>query len=151
MLVIHNQKLAEKLERIARRNNESVEEVIGRIADELEPEPFALPSPEEMLEQISSRLFGAARGYWLRVGDTARLQLSDEELESQLIGIDADGVPLLVGDPGWDTPTPGTGAAAALAAHAADLHFGREDSAMKSREILENEFGLSPAADENAR
>jgi len=105
-----NQKLAERLQEIARRENRPVEDIIESWVDRYAP-TSAGPADNDIevppditdeqqkaayraaIRQMRPKLYAKAREYWRKVGDTERLKLTDAELDQQFWLIDQDGVP----------------------------------------------------------
>lgn len=97
--------LARKLEAIAERWHQSLEEMLESVVDQYpttdEPLPTHLTHFEDdpcylaAKRAIAPRLYARARAYCTEVGDQRRLALTDEELDEQFVRFDAEGAPLL--------------------------------------------------------
>ena len=99
-------KLAERLERIAARQQRPVEQVLAELVDHYE-DPLYAAVPDDVADKdayvaalhvVRPELYVMAREYWQKVDDQAHLALTDRELDEQFWLIDpALGIPRLRG------------------------------------------------------
>jgi hypothetical protein len=110
--LIIEDRLAERLRAVAKRENRSVEAVLETLLDRYapssspKPEAHQVASQEEAIKQLHAKLYRMAREYWAQVGDKERLALTDAELDEQFWLIDDDGIPRLKSDAGKFTLKP---------------------------------------------
>ncbi len=107
--LIISEKLAERLQRLAAREQRPIEAILEEMMAQYEDEPLLADVPDDVqdkvayvkaLREVRPKLYAIAREYWQRVGDEARLALTDEQLDEQFWVIDPDGVPRLKSDQG---------------------------------------------------
>jgi hypothetical protein len=98
-----SEKLAERLKQIAARQQRPVEMVLEELIDKYD-DPLYDAVPEDIedkesyvkaLHVVRPKLYAIAREYWQKVGDQARLALTDKELDEQFWLIDPSGIPRL--------------------------------------------------------
>lgn len=87
--------LARRLQHLAQQQNRTVEELLSEVASQQEKQ-----ADPELVRQFRAKLYRMARDYWQQVGDTARLALTDTELDEQFWLIDHEGIPRLKADMG---------------------------------------------------
>lgn len=104
--------LAEQLREIARQENRQPEDVLRDMLTDYRP--TSIPPPvksavereqktrqqDEAERRVQQRIYARARRYWKQVGDTERLNLTDEELDAQFWLIDHEGIPRLESEQG---------------------------------------------------
>jgi hypothetical protein len=140
-LLIRDETIARRVLDIAEREGRSVEAVIASMIDRYQsPPPLSDAERAARLRAVRARAYAEARRYWQEAGDTARLALTDEELDAQFWMFDAEGIPRLKADEGQPGIVPSSRARLAASAKAANIQFSSNDVASRSREILEEEF-----------
>ncbi len=104
-----SEKLAERLQRLATRQQRPIEAILEEMMAKYEDDPLLADVPDDVqdkaayvkaLREVRPKLYAMARDYWRRTGDQARLALTDEQLDEQFWVIDPDGVPRLKSDQG---------------------------------------------------
>lgn len=107
-----NQKLAERLQEIARRENRPVEDILeswvehytpanaGPADNDIDVPPDITDEQQKAayraaIRQMRPKLYEKAREYWRKAGDVERLKLTDVELDQQFWTIDHEGIPRL--------------------------------------------------------
>ncbi len=99
-----SEKLAERLKRIAQRENRPVEAVIEKLLDSYGDDVLLESVPPDIedkaayvaaLREIRPKLYKKAREYWQQTGNHERLALTDEQLDEQFWLIDHEGIPRL--------------------------------------------------------
>lgn len=123
--------LIEKLEAIARREHRTPADVLESLLENYEPDAD--------VREVRQAIYKRARDYWQKVGDEARLALSDVELDEQFWFIDADGIPHLKSDD-VELPDDPLLKMAEMALEANLLFVDSADISERSREILETEY-----------
>src|SRR5690349_12808309 len=110
--LIISQKLAERLQEIARRENRPVEDILeswvahytpvsaGPADNDIEVPPDITDEQQKAtyraaIRQMRPKLYEKAREYWRKAGDVERLKLTDAELDQQFWTIDHEGIPRL--------------------------------------------------------
>lgn len=141
-LVIENQQLAETLRELAQREQRSVEALLLELVERYQEQPsdktVIMPSPApDPVARLRRFAFERARRYWHETGDEARAQLTDTQLEEQILRFDENDVPYLKADVQHHES-----ALARLAALARNdpLSLGREAVSARSDAILNEEF-----------
>ncbi len=98
--------LAERLQDLAQYEQQPVEAILERL---LNSYPLVAAIPEDIddkagylagLRELRPKLYQKARAYWQQVGNSARLALTEAELDEQFWCIDPEGIPRLKVDRG---------------------------------------------------
>jgi hypothetical protein len=109
--LVIGKKLAERLQKIAERENRPVDNLVEELVESYEnsfdEEALWETVPSDIedkagyvaaLKELRPKLYKMAREYWQRVGDKERLALSNRELDRQFWLIDHEGIPRLKSD-----------------------------------------------------
>lgn len=137
MLIISDEKLIQRLQQIAERENRPVEEVIRSMLAQYPAAKMPLQEPAEDAARAARRkIYASARRHWQAAGETARASMTDEALDELFGGFDEEGIPRLKSEMPAGPP-PGSLAYAAHVAGRGRLRSGRPDLARRSREILQ--------------
>lgn len=144
MLVIHDEQVIRQLQKLADDEKRPVEAVLksllqGYSADHAADISTTLDK-DDALRQYRVKMYAKARHYWQSVGDSARLALTDTDLDEQFWLFDTDGIPRLKSD--QDTVEIPDNAMARLAKSATSTTFrsGQPDLAERADEIMDDEF-----------
>jgi hypothetical protein len=126
MIVIQDEQLSERLNEIAQRKNQSVEDVLRSLLERDDDYPLVsteetTESTDETVRRIRQNAYAEARRYWQETGDSARLALTDAELDDQFWTFDGEGIPRLKSEQGTIELPPGSGWLLAQAAVNAKL------------------------------
>jgi hypothetical protein len=111
--LVIDEKLVQRLQEIAQRENRTVDAVLEALLDSYEnghdEEALWEAAPPDIedkagyvaaLNQLRPKLYEIAREYWRRIGDQERLALTDRELDRQFWLIDHEGIPRLKSEQG---------------------------------------------------
>ncbi len=104
-LQIQDEQLAVQLQRIAEKENRSVDAVLKTLLEQYEP--------DDASQRVRRKVYVKARAYWQSVGDTAKADLTDDELDEQFAFFDPEGIPRLKSEVDSLDPPVGTTAYAA--------------------------------------
>jgi len=138
MLVIHNEQLANRLQRIATRENRPIEDVLESLLADY-PEEMPAAQTENAVQQYRAKLYLRSRQYWQQTGDVKRLALTDAELDEQFWLFDADDIPRLKADQDAVSLLPSSGAWLAKTVESVGLSD-QVDIAGHADDILREEF-----------
>src|SRR5262245_21759099 len=92
--------LSAQLEAIARREKRSPEAVLKSMFAQYRSRQATSEPVTDAVRKVQLRTYARARAYWQQVGDTARLALTDNQLDDQFWLIDQNGVPHLKSEQG---------------------------------------------------
>jgi hypothetical protein len=98
IIQIHDEQLARRLEQIVERENRSIEDVLRTLVDRYPAPPLVEASPRKQSEtakRIRHKAYAKARQYWKSVDDTAKVLMTDEELDELFGAFDEEGIPRL--------------------------------------------------------
>lgn len=142
MLTLHDEQLVRQLQAIAEREKRPIEDVLKSLLAQ-----YSTPSIEsddtiasEAVRHVRRKAYAEARRYWEKVGDTQRLQLTDEELDAQFWLFDGDGIPRLKSDQGKVQLPENSLHTLAEEAARASIQFKKVDYTADYDEILNAEF-----------
>lgn len=153
MLVIHDEQVIRQLQKIADDEKRPVEAVLKSLlqdyitedatkSDDANSDTIISTSSakDDALRQYLIKMYAEARRYWQSVGDSARLALTDADLDEQFWLFDADGIPRLKSD--QDTVEIPDNDMSRLAKSAMSTTFrsGQPDLADRADEILDDEL-----------
>lgn len=144
MLVIHDEQVIRQLQKLADVEKRPVEDILKTLLQGYSTESDAdlsMTSDKDVsLRQYRNKMYAEARRYWQSVGDSARLALTDTDLDEQFWLFDADGIPRLKSD--QDTVEIPDNAMSRLARSVTSTTFrsGQPDLAERADEILDDEL-----------
>jgi hypothetical protein len=96
---IEDEQLAEKLQRIAKTENRSVESVLCSLVADYPiahaPKPRNQREEDNGVRRVRAKMFAKARRYWESVGEHDKAALSDKYLDEHFGVFDTEGVPRL--------------------------------------------------------
>ncbi len=139
MLVIHDDQIARQLQQIAEKEQRPVEDVLKSMIAHY-PTDDVRPEKIEAVKRVRRKAYAKARQYWQSVGDTAKVALTDEELDEQFGAFDEEGIPRLKSELKSLEPPPGSLAYAAKIAANSKFRSARPDLASHAEEILDEHF-----------
>lgn len=95
MLTIYDEQLSKQLRQIAAKENRPVEDILKAMVAEY-PKKISSPTTgQEAIKRVRHKAYSRARQYWQSVGDTARANLTDDELDVHFGAFDEEGIPRL--------------------------------------------------------
>lgn len=142
-LLIRNEDIARRVLNLAARHNQSVEELLDTMLTPLEtkqPHPEPHIDVDAEIKRYRHKIYAEARAYWERMGDTERLQLTDDDLDEQFYLIDSDGVPRLKSEAHLVEILPGSGPWIAEVMRKMPVHTDRIIDPADADDILNAEF-----------
>lgn len=140
MLVIRDEQIAARLTRIAEREKRPIEDVLKSLLERYPEELLKGDEADDAIQRYRAKLYAKARLYWQQKGDSARLALTDMELDEQFWLFDANGIPRLKSEQNEVEIPPGSGVRHAEAAETIGIHSEQVDIAQHADEILNDEF-----------
>jgi hypothetical protein len=140
MLVIHDEQLAQQLQKIAERENRPVEDVLKAMVAQYPTEAPIRNDRSEAVKRVRRKAYTKARQYWQSVNDSAKASLSDDALDEQFGRFDEEGIPRLKSELSSLEPPVGSLAYAAKIAREANIHTHNPVDASQADEILNTEF-----------
>ena len=143
MLVIQDEQLARRLQRIAEQENRPVEDVLKSMMAQYPaeiPSEAAKSDEDDPVKRVRHKAYAKARQYWQSAGDADKAAMTDEELDAQFGAFDEEGIPRLKAELESPEPPVGSLAYAAKIAASSRLHSGKPDLARRSKEILDQHF-----------
>lgn len=153
MLVIHDEQVIRQLQKIADVEKRPVEAILKSLLQDYVTEDATkgddansdtvtstTSAKDDALRQYLIKMYAKARRYWQTIGDSARLALTDADLDEQFWLFDADGIPRLKSD--QDTVEIPDNDMSRLAKSAMSTTFrsGQPDLADRADEILDDEL-----------
>jgi predicted transcriptional regulator len=97
MLIIHDEKIANRIRNIAAREQKTVEQVIETaIENHYVSDNETQQRVIDPLQRIRTRMYQEAREFWQKEGNTERLRLSQEEFYEQFAYFDENDMPIFI-------------------------------------------------------
>jgi hypothetical protein len=140
MLVITNERLSEKLTRIAEQEQRPIEAILETLLANYPDSPPAEIDSGDAIQKYRAKLYAKARDYWQQTGDIVRQQLTDAELDEQFWLFDAEDIPRLKSDKHLVEILPGSGIRHAEAINRMISSSSKTAIADHADDILNTEF-----------
>jgi len=141
-IVIEDPQLAQEIQRIAEREDRSVEDVLSSMLAQYQTPVSGQDTPEadKLARRVRLVAYQEARDHWHRAGDKERAAMTDEQLDQEFWLFDADGVPRLKADKDQVVLPESSLHRAGQVLRSAGFRSGQTDISARSRAILDEEF-----------
>jgi hypothetical protein len=137
MLIIHDEKIANRVRGIAEREQRPIEQVVEEMVTRYESDVEKAEPVSDSMNRVHALVYRTAREYWENEGNTERLKLTLEQVVEKVAFFAEDGKPLFYDEVSPEELNTSLG-------HLAEHHAGNSgipDLPERSREIIREELG----------